>query len=294
MKNLRDKNNKKKERELKPLEKLLMKNPKKEKNKELKINLGNDNSRSVTSSDSSNESLIKFLTRVYKGDKTESKNFKKELKSIRKNYKENLSNIGLENETQKKNELINEYRSTNFFNKFKVFDKKNPSMDINSRYNLNKTNQNKYEKNSEFNNVNNENNLKNNFSTFRTQIILDKDKDKDKKLTKKELLDKKQNDNYIRSINYKDIIKENISIMKTMFPLKNIENNTISVKDNKNKFKTVLKNVEKENKQIDFNNETNISFKNMQDNQVYNTTFESNFEDNTIYRTKGKKYSLII
>jgi hypothetical protein len=294
LKNLRDKNNKKKERELKPLEKLLMKNPKKEKNKELKINLGNDNSRSVTSSDSSNESLIKFLTRVYKGDKTESKNFKKELKSIRKNYKENLSNIGLENETQKKNELINEYRSTNFFNKFKVFDKKNPSMDINSRYNLNKTNQNKYEKNSEFNNVNNENNLKNNFSTFRTQIILDKDKDKDKKLTKKELLDKKQNDNYIRSINYKDIIKENISIMKTMFPLKNIENNTISVKDNKNKFKTVLKNVEKENKQIDFNNETNISFKNMQDNQVYNTTFESNFEDNTIYRTKGKKYSLII
>jgi hypothetical protein len=258
-------------------------NPSKEKGKNKDLKIDKNYSNSDAKSDSSNESFVNFLTKVFKGDKTDSKNLKNELKLIRTNHKNNLYKIELENETHKKNDLIYDFRTTNFFNKFKVFDKKNSSMYINCKYNLNKINQFKKENTSE---SKNEKNLKNNFSTFRTQIITDK------KLPKKELLDKKLNEIYKRSINYKSIINENISIMKNMFPIKNINSKIISEKDNKRKIKNMFKNAE--NKQIDFNNETNISFKNMQDNQIYNTTFECNFEDDTINKLKGKLILLIL
>lgn len=177
----------------------------------------NDEENSV----SSNDSLMQYVSNVYKlrqksterarQDKTKSK--LTELDKIINNNN-NFNEI-----INKKASLLSEFKNSNFFNKFKFFEKNNN----NSNNKLKRRNHSNL-RNASYDNsfINNKNVsfIKNNFNQ-NTNNIKNNSNGNDKIiLTAKEIKQRKLDELYVKNINYDKILKNNIEIMRNLFPNK--------------------------------------------------------------------------
>lgn len=199
----------------------------------------NEKELSSDQNDESDDSLMECMKNMYKkqqnrsespiGDGNEKSIVEKDDKHIENEVKKLKSDpFG------SKASLMNEFKNSNFYNKFKIFQtdnfKKAKNKNNTSPQRKHLEDKKTTTNNKTFSNFKNVFSIKggkygnpmNNYSEFI----------KKNKLTKKELHNKKLDDLYIRSIDYDKILKQNITLMKSLFPLKKANNKCLtSIKD---------------------------------------------------------------
>lgn len=181
---------------------------------------------------SSDNSLMRQVSKIYKmrqkstesliamADPQENKfhkiNSDGKFKTISKYPNNNIS--ALESKIGKKAMLMSEFKNSNFFHKFKLFENnKNLKNKMNSSHHSNLRNSSL--ENSKFNNsknlglnsnIDNQNTTNNNsnYKSNQDKIFL----------TAKELKQKKLDELYVKNINYDKILKNNLDMMRNLFP----------------------------------------------------------------------------
>lgn len=162
---------------------------------------------------SSNNSLINQVKKIYKIHKKNTESF-----NARSNVKNNrLLNSNKINKNENKNSfndkiqtkavIINDFKNTNFFHKFKLFDNSDKKLNL--------------RKDSHIGNFSNENSNNNKGkSIFNKNYHHNPNKkfQESEFLTEKEIKEKKLDEQYVKSIDYDKIMKNNLEKMKNLFP----------------------------------------------------------------------------